>query len=88
MKLVKTATFGKVKYNIDYEPFEAICTPRNGTCRETIYFRRLPENTQKSLEILIHESLHACTDKLSEKEVTETARNIAKFLWRSEWRLK
>ncbi len=40
---------------------------------------------QHDLDTVIHEALHACTD-LSEDAVTETATDIARFLWRLGWR--
>lgn len=39
-------------------------------------------NSKRSLEVTIHEALHACYWDLSEEAVTEGARDIAKFLTR------
>ena len=37
------------------------------------------------LDVIIHESLHACTE-LDEEAITETATCIARLLWRLGWR--
>lgn len=37
-------------------------------------------NSQRELEILIHEALHACLWDLAEESVEETARDIAALL--------
>lgn len=42
--------------------------------------------TRIGLETLIHESLHACNWKASEENVTQTAHDIARFLWRLGYR--
>jgi len=40
------------------------------------------------LEIIIHESLHACAWDLDEEAVTETAKDISRLLWREGYRHK
>ena len=40
---------------------------------------------QHDLDTCIHEALHACTE-MDEKSVTETATDIARLLWRLNWR--
>jgi hypothetical protein len=38
------------------------------------------------LDTIIHESLHACCWDLDEEAVHESARDIARILWRLGWR--
>lgn len=40
------------------------------------------------LDTTIHESLHACLWRLSEEDVTQTATDIARLLWRMGYRRK
>lgn len=40
------------------------------------------------LEIIIHESLHACAWDLDEEAVTETAKDISRLLYREGYRHK
>lgn len=42
-------------------------------------------DTQEELNVIIHESLHACTE-LDEDAVDETAADISRLLWRLGWR--
>ena len=44
------------------------------------------EDSKRFLETAIHESLHACNWKASEDNVTQTAYDIARFLWRLGYR--
>lgn len=46
----------------------------------------LGAGTRHELEIVIHESLHACVWDLDEEAVGESALDIAAFLWRLGWR--
>lgn len=38
------------------------------------------------LDVLIHESLHACFWDMDEEAITESATDIANFLWKLGWR--
>ena len=49
----------------------------------------LPVNgkTEDDLNTIVHESLHACFyDDLSEREVEQSAGDVARLLWRLGWR--
>jgi len=43
-------------------------------------------NTVEDLDIIIHESAHACLWLLDEDTINETATSIATFLWKLGWR--
>ena len=85
--MVKSATFNKVRYEID------VCGPIDGCCdyphggKPTI---RICADLKfrKGLETAIHESLHASCWAKSEEKVTQTAKDVARFLWRLGFRLK
>ena len=42
--------------------------------------------TVGELDTLLHESLHACMWDMDEEAIHESARDIARFLWRLGWR--
>ena len=42
--------------------------------------------TRKELTVIIHEALHACMWDLSEEAVDETSQDIARLIWRLNWR--
>lgn len=84
--MAKTATFNGVKFDID------VCGPGDGECdspfggKPTIRIHAdLKE--RKGLETAIHESLHACFWAKSEEKVEQTAKDVARFLWRLGFRL-
>ena len=89
MKPIKSATFRGVKYKID---MDAQCSgscdpPHKPPERELCIFEPI-ENSQRSLYILIHESMHALFWHLPEEDVVQRAQDMARFLWRAGWRLK
>lgn len=45
-------------------------------------------DTAAGLETAVHEALHACNWLKSEAKVTETAHDVAGFLWRLGYRYK
>ena len=40
----------------------------------------------EALEVAIHEAMHACLWDTAEEAITESASDIAAFLWRLGWR--
>ena len=82
---VKTATFNKVKYDID------MCKPLDGTCdyprggKPSIRIMTQPK-TFAELEALLHETLHAEDWSKSEEIVTRIAHEQARLLWRLGYR--
>lgn len=46
----------------------------------------LESKTRHALDTIIHEALHACVWSLADEDVSETARDISKLLWRLGWR--
>ena len=85
MGKVKTATFSGRKYTV------SIGGKIDGLCVNNFNERELLVNadvkTQKGLETLIHEALHACNWHREEIFVESTARDIGRFLWRLGYRL-
>lgn len=79
--MIKTHTFCGRKYLIDLEG-----KPIDGRCdtfkkeRELIIMR--PLGTLAGFETVLHEALHASQWPASEERVTQTAKDIARFLWR------
>lgn len=81
------ATFNGTDYEVDLEPISGITTPPDGKCSPTIQITEGLHNTKLSLEVCIHEALHACQFEATEKKVNRTAKDLARFLWRLGWRL-
>lgn len=82
MRPVKTATLGGRRYKI-------IVDDLDGNCDTDDHYWLIIErdlNTKVGLETVIHESLHACNWHAKEELVEETARDIARFLWRLGYR--
>lgn len=51
--------------------------------KPAIAFDARISDQRQAMEILIHEGLHACFDKkLTEKQVTQAAKDISRFLWK------
>jgi hypothetical protein len=80
MKTVKNHKFRGKQFTIDIDAnLGGYCTP-NGSNPEVFIGVNTKDN--RFLEYAIHESLHACLPQLSEKDVEESAKDIAKFLKR------
>jgi len=82
---MQTATFNGVKYEVD------ICGPLDGLCnspRGSSSIIRICTDLEKckGLETAIHESLHACFWAKTEEKVSQTAKDVARFLWRLGFR--
>jgi len=75
-------TFNGVKYCIDFRPFDAICDNPKLTGPPEISFPKGFKPTRYGLELLLHESLHACDFSVSEPIVEQTAKDISKLLWK------
>jgi len=83
---VKTHSFNGVVYDIDITgPIDGRCeSPHEcGNPTLAIYTK---EKTLSELEALIHESLHAEGWAKTEKVIERTAKEIARFLWRLNFR--
>ena len=77
------AKFNGVKYRVDLEPFDAICTPPKLIDREAVIL--LPKgfkHNKYTLELLIHEAVHCSDWSLPEAAVERMGREIANMLWR------
>jgi len=81
---VKTHTFCGRKYHICFDRLDGWTDTVDDGKKWLLVARDL--GTQAGLETLIHEALHACDWKARENEVTDTARDIARFLWRLGYR--
>ncbi len=81
---IKSHSFHGRKYLIDIGPCDGLCNTH--TCEREIHiFKDL--NTRGGLETAIHEALHASQWPASEESVERTAYDIARFLWRLNYRL-
>ena len=77
------ATLNGVKYRIDLEAFDAICSPPLRIDREASIM--LPKGFKKNkytMELLIHECAHGSNWDLPEAAVERMGREIANVLWR------
>ena len=75
---------GKV-HDIDIDSFFGYCEspfPK----RPTLYIDWYHLSDEHAMEISIHEALHACNWNKSEEVVAQTAKDIARFLWRLGYR--
>jgi len=85
--VIKTATFNKVNYEIDISgPLDGVCNSPKGS--NSVLRICVPLESCKGLETAIHESLHACFWAKTEDKVEQTAKDIARFLWRLGYRLE
>ncbi|MCE5185012.1 MAG: hypothetical protein LLF76_02680 [Planctomycetaceae bacterium] len=75
-------------YQIDFEGCLASCDHPQKEGLPVIMFNFPVKGNQKTLELLIHEALHACDFKDSEEKVSTSAQDIARFLWRVGYRLR
>jgi len=85
MAKVKTATFIGTKYSIELEPIDGVCVTPNEPLK--IYIVEGVKNTQICLETCVHEALHACFPRMTEKVVAVLGQKIAKNLWKRKYRL-
>ena len=83
--MVKTHTFCGNTYDIDFEECAGFCqNPRPK--RPTLYVGMNELSEPEQLRVLIHEALHACDWNKREVMVDQTSRDIARFLWRLNYR--
>lgn len=82
MSTVRTATFNGKQYKIIIDDLDGNCDTDDHLW--LIIERDLSKRV--GLETVIHEALHACRWRAKEDEVTTTARDIARFLWRLGFR--
>ena len=69
----------------DVELF-GLCAPPDSALKDRFIYIR-PDKGVTFLDTSIHESLHACQWYLDEEAVTKIATSLAKFLWRTGYRL-
>ena len=74
-------------YTIDTGRADGYCDDPSKDGRQ-ILIPNSVRNTQRSLEVLIHEVLHASQWSASEAKVERTARDLSRILWRLKWRQK
>jgi hypothetical protein len=82
--------FRDKKYNIKFIK-KLSMTNSDGLCDDPKSRKKTIEisnelSGKKELEIVLHESLHACFWDLDEEAITETAIDISKFLWKCGYR--
>ena len=88
MRRVRTHRFNGVKYDISVNlPIDGYCeSPKPAATFVPELCVGVDINTKLGLDRLIHESLHACKYSTNEEQVTQTATDIADFLWRLGFR--
>ena len=89
MPPIKTHIFRGKRFKIDLDPtVVGWCdTPQEKQQLSLRIFRPLT-GKRDTMEVLIHESLHACFPDMTEKQVETSAADISKFLWRIGYRRK
>jgi len=88
MRRVKTHTFAGVSYNVDVEgSFDGICEFSRSTKRPALRVA-VDIDTQRGLETLLHECLHAEVWAKTEEVVDRASCDIARLLWRLGFRRK
>lgn len=87
MAKVKTHTFFGRRYNIDREKFDGLCEhPENNSQSHRLIYVSPDLEPDAELETFVHESLHACFPRMTEKNVTQAGADIARLLWRLGYR--
>lgn len=83
---IKSHTFGGKRYRVRAQ--SAIRTPDLGECDFDRKHIAIPHDgdTVEELDTIIHEAIHASLPCIAEHEVTVTANDIARLLWRLGWR--
>ena len=81
---MKTHTFCGRKYHVCLDRLDGWADQQDDDKKWLLVNRDL--GTKAGMETAIHEALHACDWKARENEVTLTARDIARFLWRLGFR--
>jgi len=77
------AKLNSVNYKIYFDAIDGSCSPPKLIDREAeIQLTKGFKKDRYTMELLIHEMLHACIWKLSEEDVERTAEDISKVLWR------
>lgn len=84
MSLPKTHTFNGRKYHLMFGDLDGNCDT------DTKLWLIVEQDLTKKigLETAIHEALHACCWAKSEEITTQTAKDIARFLWNLGYRCK
>ncbi len=80
--LLFQATIDGIKFEIDLEAADGYCDDPVQNGRPQIKLSAGFKRDRKSLEILIHEMLHASNWGKTEKTVDRTAKDVARVLWR------
>jgi hypothetical protein len=83
--MIKTHKFCGIIHDIELETRLGSCDQPQGG-KPTLY---APQDTGRpflELDVLVHESLHACNWNASETRVDTTATDIARMLWRAGYR--
>ena len=86
--MIRTAKFNKVKYDIDIGSFDGVCDHPGNKGRPCIMLPNGLKPDKRTLVVLLHEALHACSWYASEDKVELTAEDIGAFLWKLGYRLK
>ncbi len=86
--MIESHTFRGHKYAIRFRAMlktDGSCDPpTSGYHKKLVLNPRM--NSRRALEVAIHEGLHACFWEVDEKDIDKSAEDIARFLWRLNYR--
>lgn len=92
MRKPKTFVFKRTngkRYRLDiWEGFDGLCDPPDGRIIPAISLPKPLGDDKRSLELLIHEALHAINFDMTEEKVDAAATDVARLLWKVGYRLK
>jgi len=80
--LPQTHTFCGKKFELIFSKLDGLCGKKD---KNWLVVQR-DLNTLIGLETVIHESIHACDWSLTEQDVTRMAHDIARLVWRLDYR--
>lgn len=89
---MKYHTFLGVRYRIKQWCPELVLRlkigPFSGLCHWEHKYLVIPKDgtSLEDLDTVIHEAIHACHPRMSERKVSRTATDISRLLWRLGWR--
>ena len=87
MPVIKHHNFRGKRFHIDIDStVQGWCDTPEDKKMPAIRIFKKTGNNRESLEIILHEALHACFPDLPEGDIEPTALDISKFLWRLGFR--
>jgi len=86
IKKLKTHTFNKHVYHIEHQ-----CKIKDDSLGECDFEKKVLKipydgGNLHELDTIIHEAMHACFPFLMDDEIERSATDVARLLWRLDWR--